>query len=48
MNKQVIRSELLGEQYTLVHHDSGLDILMWKKEGFSTVEALFGTKCTAR
>ena len=44
MNKQVIRSELLGEQYTLVHHDSGLDILMWKKEGFSTVEALFGTK----
>lgn len=44
MNKQIIKSELLGEQYTLVHHDSGLDILMWKKEGFSTVEALFGTK----
>ena len=44
MNKQIIRSDELDEQYTLVHHSSGLDILMWKKEDFSTVEAYFGTR----
>ena len=44
MDKQVIASRQLDEQYTLVHHPSGLDIMMWKKPGFSTVEALFGTK----
>ncbi len=44
MDRQVISSPVLDEQYTLIHHDSGLDILLWKKEGFSTVEALFGTK----
>ncbi|MBQ2581315.1 MAG: insulinase family protein, partial [Ruminococcus sp.] len=44
MDKQVIASKQLDEQYTLVHHPSGLDIMMWKKPGFSTVEALFGTK----
>ena len=44
MNKQIIKSNELNEQYTIVHHDSGLDIMMWKKKDFSTVEALFGTK----
>ncbi len=44
MDKQIILSKQLDEQYTIVHHDSGLDIMLWKKEGFSTVEALFGTK----
>ncbi len=44
MDKQIISSKQLDEQYTVVHHPSGLDIMMWKKEGFSTVEALFGTK----
>ena len=44
MDKQIISSTQLDEQYTIVHHPSGLDIMMWKKEGFSTVEALFGTK----
>lgn len=44
MDKQIIKSDVLDEQYTVVHHSSGLDIMMWKKEGFSTVEALFGTK----
>lgn len=44
MDKQIISSSQLDEQYTVVHHLSGLDIMLWKKEGFSTVEALFGTK----
>ncbi len=44
MDKQIISSPELDEQYSIIHHDSGLDILLWEKEGFSTVEALFGTK----
>lgn len=44
MNKQIIRNELTGDQYTYIRHDSGLDILVWEMEGFSTTEALFGTK----
>ena len=44
MNKEIISSKELDESYTIVHHPSGLDIMMWKKDGFSTVEALFGTK----
>lgn len=44
MDKEMIRSKELDEQYTIVHHSSGLDIMIWEKPGFSTVEALFGTK----
>ena len=44
MNREVIENSRLGEKYTLVHHKSGLDIYIWKMEGFSTTEACFGTK----
>ncbi len=44
MNKQIIRNELTGDEYTYIRHDSGLDILVWEMEGYSTTEALFGTK----
>ncbi len=44
MNKEIIRDERLGEQYSLIHHPSGLDVLVWKMEGFSTTEALFATR----
>ena len=44
MNKEIIRSDRLDEQYTVIHHKSGLDVYVWKKEGFQTTEALFGTK----
>lgn len=44
MNKEIIKSERFGEQYTLIHHPSGLDILVWKMENYSTTEAAFATK----
>lgn len=44
MEKKVIKSERLGEQYTYVKHPTGLDIYLWKMEGRSTTYALFGTK----
>ncbi|MBP3798923.1 MAG: insulinase family protein [Ruminococcus sp.] len=44
MNKEIIRSERFGEQYSLIHHPSGLDILVWKMENYSTTEALFATR----
>lgn len=42
--KQIIKNELTGDEYTHIHHKSGLNILVWEMEGFSTTEALFGTK----
>ncbi|MBQ8966317.1 pitrilysin family protein [Ruminococcus sp.] len=44
MNKEIIRNERFGEQYSLIHHPSGLDILVWKMENYSTTEALFATR----
>ena len=44
MNKEIISDSRLGEQYSLIHHPSGLDVMVWKKECFSTTEALFATK----
>lgn len=44
MNKKIIKSSRLGESYTVVHHPSGLDVLIWKMEGFTTTEAVFATK----
>ncbi len=44
MNKQIIRNELTGDEYTYIKHKSGLDILVWEMEGYSTTEALFGTR----
>ncbi len=42
--KEIIVNELNGESYVKVKHPSGLTILIWKKEGFTTTEALFSTK----
>ncbi len=44
MNKQIIRDEALGEQYSVIHHSSGLDIYIWKMEGYQTTDAMFVTK----
>ena len=38
-----VRSELLGEEYTLIHHKSGLDIYVVEKD-FSSAYAIFGTR----
>ena len=42
--REVIKNERTGESYVKIKHPSGLDVLIWKMEGFSTVEALFGAK----
>lgn len=46
--KQIISNENIvgngSDSYVYVKHPSGLDIYIWKKEGFTTTEALFGTK----
>ena len=42
--KEVITCERTGDKYSLIRHSSGLDVLVWKMEGFTTTEALFGTK----
>ncbi len=44
MEKNIIKNERTNEQYYEIKHPSGLDILVWPMEGFSTTEALFGTK----
>ncbi len=44
MEKKIVRNERTGEQYTYVKHPTGLDIFIWKMEGYSTTHALFGTK----
>lgn len=44
MNKEIIRSERFGEQYSLIHHPSGLDVLVWEMDGYSSTEAMFATK----
>lgn len=42
--KVVYDNKRTGESYVKIKHPSGLDVLIWKMEGFSTVEALFATK----
>ena len=44
MNKEIITSERTGESCIHVKHKSGLDIYICEMNGFSSVEALFGTK----
>lgn len=44
MEKQIVKNERTGEQYTYVKHPTGLDIYIWKMEDYSTSYALFGTK----
>ncbi len=44
MDKELIKSELTGDSCIHVKHKSGLDIYICEMPGFSSVEALFGTK----
>ncbi|HHX56427.1 MAG TPA: insulinase family protein [Clostridiales bacterium] len=44
MEKKIIACEKTNDKYTYIKHPSGLDILVWEMDGFSTTEALFGTK----
>ncbi len=44
MQKQIIKNEKLREQYYSVKHDSGLTILLYPMEGYTSSYALFGTK----
>ncbi|MEE1025732.1 MAG: pitrilysin family protein [Acutalibacteraceae bacterium] len=44
MNKKIIKSELIHKEYTLCTHESGLKILLYPMEGFSSNYAIFGTK----
>ena len=44
LEPETVVSELTGDSYKIFHHPSGLDVLIMKLEGFTTVEALFATK----
>lgn len=44
MNKEIIKCRRTDDSCVHVKHKSGLDIYICKMEGFSTIEALFGTK----
>ena len=44
MEKNIITSQGTGDKIIHVKHDSGLDIYICEMEGYSSVEALFGTK----
>ncbi|MDE5557903.1 MAG: insulinase family protein [Ruminococcus sp.] len=44
MNKNIFTSSKTGDKCVYVKHPSGLDIYICEMDGFSTVEALFGTK----
>jgi len=43
-NRIVIESKITGDKVVKLEHSSGLDIFVCEMEGFSTTEALFGTK----
>ena len=43
-DKQIIKNDRTKEQYYLIKHPSGLDIMVWKMDNYSTTHALFGTK----
>lgn len=44
MEKEIIKNETINEQYYKVNHKSGLTIYLYKKEGYSSSCAMFGTK----
>lgn len=44
MEKKILKSPQTGDSCVHVKHSSGLDIYICEMKGFSTVEALFGTK----
>ncbi len=43
-DRKIVVNENNGDSYVHVKHPSGLTILIWKKEGFTTTEALFSTR----
>ncbi|MFZ2539887.1 MAG: pitrilysin family protein [Oscillospiraceae bacterium] len=43
MEKQIIKNDVLNEQYYLYKHKSGLSIILYPMEGYSSAYALFGT-----
>lgn len=43
-NKEIVSNDRLGYSYVHVKHKSGLDIYVWKMDGFSTKQAYFATK----
>lgn len=42
-NIQKIQSDILGDSYYEVRHPSGLTVMVYPKEGYSTTYAIFGT-----
>ena len=44
MNITEIKSELTGDSYYKIKHQSGLDIYVYPKEGYKSSYAIFGTK----
>ena len=44
MEKTIIKSHRINEEYIKVKHQSGLTILLYPMKGFNTAYALFGTK----
>jgi len=44
MNKEIIRSEKLREEYVKIQHPSGLTMLLCPMEGYSTSYAMFTTR----
>ena len=44
MEKKILTSKRTGDSCIHVKHSSGLDIYICEMPGFSSVEALFGTK----
>ncbi|MEG0692049.1 MAG: pitrilysin family protein [Oscillospiraceae bacterium] len=43
MEKQIIKNDILNEQYYHYKHKSGLSIILYPMEGYSSAYALFGT-----
>ncbi|MBR5088688.1 MAG: insulinase family protein [Ruminiclostridium sp.] len=44
MNKEILTSARLGEQYTRIKHSSGLNICLYPMKGFSSAFAIMGTR----
>ena len=44
MNREIIRSKAIGEEYIRVNHPSGLTVLLYPTKGFASTYALFATK----
>lgn len=44
MQKSIVKSDRLGEQFQVIDHPSGLRMLLYPMEGFSGAYALFATK----